>query len=564
MGDQGQGTLGKKFGWQNALSSSGSRGEIRKPRVMIERNTKVSQSATNSPNLHSSPLLAPHVPSLFNPLSLPHDFNCIYTNVEVTGEQPEARLLQSTTVTNDGNVFYYGGKSPNTGATFKDYYLFNPKKLTYIPYSESISPSPGPRAGHSTIYDKTTNEIYIFGGETDSSENASNELWKFNLANCTWTLLGPLSTHNENNWPTPRSGHSCILHFNSSNTPRDSSRQILIFGGVTDDNLYSSQLWTYNIATNSFRLLSNSSNPNSPSKRFHSIFGSIDSTHVVLYGGCILLPEIQNFFYFHDLWVFDLSNSTWQSQKFSNKNSVVVENESNNNNNNNQATRTEANENEACEEPIKVYGPTSGYVDENQKTLFLVQPNNTLSILNLSSAVSNDDSNSELNWIHYNEFKIIPNNTNLNYDLVSMVNYNNGLIIFSSVISFVYFNLNSNANYNLIFNNTKNKNKRKSSDIHSLNNSSSSNNNNNNNNHINNNEWEGIIMRRHPEILDLRERVRNLINIDSYSLNEKTSKTEINETLSYKEVLNLIMEYIYSLDDNNLTPFLNVLIKESN
>jgi hypothetical protein len=56
--------------------------------------------------------------------------------------------------------------------------------------------------------------------------------------------------------------------------------------------------------------------------------------------------------------------------------------------------------------------------------------------------------------------------------------------------------------------------------------------------------WEATVMKKHPEILELRERLRPLSKAISYSRNINSSKTESKSSLSHQIVLQLIMEFL--------------------
>ncbi|KAL6073663.1 RasGEF domain containing protein [Balamuthia mandrillaris] len=57
-------------------------------------------------------------------------------------------------------------------------------------------------------------------------------------------------------------------------------------------------------------------------------------------------------------------------------------------------------------------------------------------------------------------------------------------------------------------------------------------------------EWESVAMRRHPEILELRERLRPLSGAQSFSLMRKVGKTEARTALSQRIILLMIMEHL--------------------
>jgi hypothetical protein len=56
--------------------------------------------------------------------------------------------------------------------------------------------------------------------------------------------------------------------------------------------------------------------------------------------------------------------------------------------------------------------------------------------------------------------------------------------------------------------------------------------------------WEASAMQKHPELTELRERIRPLTQAPSYSRNLFTGKTEAKSALTYQTVLQLIMEHL--------------------
>ena len=57
-------------------------------------------------------------------------------------------------------------------------------------------------------------------------------------------------------------------------------------------------------------------------------------------------------------------------------------------------------------------------------------------------------------------------------------------------------------------------------------------------------QWEAVAMRRHPELLELRERLVPITGDSSYSRNLFAAKTENKQSLSHQNVLQLIMEHL--------------------
>jgi len=56
--------------------------------------------------------------------------------------------------------------------------------------------------------------------------------------------------------------------------------------------------------------------------------------------------------------------------------------------------------------------------------------------------------------------------------------------------------------------------------------------------------WEATCMKKHPEVLELRERIRPLSHSSSYARSVTSARTEAKSAVSHRQVLELIMEYL--------------------
>lgn len=108
------------------------------------------------------------------------------------------------------------------------WYLLEPANLA--------APAPSARAGHSAVLH--AGNLYIFGGKDDENEKL-NDLWRFSLAERTWTKLEVESGQTA---PKARSGHSAILY----------QDYICIFGGIQEVTKELNDLHLYDIAKNAW------------------------------------------------------------------------------------------------------------------------------------------------------------------------------------------------------------------------------------------------------------------------------------------------------------------------
>ena len=78
-----------------------------------------------------------------------------------------------------------------------------PVAPAWIERSE-ITGGPSPRQDHTWTVDQANQVAYLFGGNT--ADGASNELWAFDMATGSWTLLNP-----GGDLPDPRFGHTSVF-----------------------------------------------------------------------------------------------------------------------------------------------------------------------------------------------------------------------------------------------------------------------------------------------------------------------------------------------------------------
>lgn len=120
-----------------------------------------------------------------------------------------------------GGIDFSGGRN--------DMHIFDVSSSTWkeVVY-DSSSVLPHPRWGHKAVYSIKSNEMFVWGGFTDTMHN---DLWSFNFETLMWKplkLSGPL--------PPPRHLHSMVLH----------NEDIYIFGGFSG-MINFQDMWCINI-----------------------------------------------------------------------------------------------------------------------------------------------------------------------------------------------------------------------------------------------------------------------------------------------------------------------------
>jgi len=151
-----------------------------------------------------------------------------------TQDGPVARLAQSGVFdSTTGNMIVFGGQDTVSGADLSDLWLISTGVDKHLRTSK-LDPTAGPsaRSGHTAVYDQANNRMVIFGGS--SSGTCKNDLWVLDGANGasgapTWS---PLSVPNG---PSARKFHNAVYD-STSNT-------MIMFGGSNCSGGYLSDVW---------------------------------------------------------------------------------------------------------------------------------------------------------------------------------------------------------------------------------------------------------------------------------------------------------------------------------
>jgi len=205
------------------------------------------------------------------------------------------------------------------------------------------------------------NELIVFGGTIDfSSSVTTNDVWKFDLTSKTFTALTPAMP--DGNVP-PRSQHIAVwdqprnrmiiwggvdgagtpvptdtwaLDFavvppawrklTTSGTPPSerfasvavldpATSKVWLFGGTVEAGTGLSDLFTFDLATNTWAQVHASNAPNSPIDRINAM-GALDAQHglLVLFGGNNAGTRAD----VRELWQFELATRTWKTPPYLN------------------------------------------------------------------------------------------------------------------------------------------------------------------------------------------------------------------------------------------------------
>ena len=259
---------------------------------------------------------------------------------------PSARAYHSSVLTDDHKIVVFGGFSITTSIDLhNDTYLYDIKNNTWSELHDGTGDAPSKRFLHKCVYDYV-NTMYLFGGEIDTDNTTSDELWKFDLTTNTWSEIRPIGTK-----PTKRGAHNLEIDGND----------IYLFGGINglipDDTVYN-ELWKFDIITTQWTQLSGATNKNRSgassfiNPNYIYIFGGVDEdsntlNDIIRYNifdntwdlsfysggtpGTTIPPKLRNssmdsfsstcFFIYggendtntvEDIWEFQIENKTWK------------------------------------------------------------------------------------------------------------------------------------------------------------------------------------------------------------------------------------------------------------
>lgn len=209
---------------------------------------------------------------------------------------PSARAYHSSVLTNDHKIVVFGGFSVTTSIDlYNDTYLYDIKNNTWSELHDGTGDAPSKRFLHKCVYDAVRNTMYLFGGEVDTDNTTSEELWKFDLTTNTWSEITITGTK-----PTKRGAHNLEINGN----------YIYLFGGLDglppNDTVYN-EFWRLDIVNSEWTQNLSATNKN----RSHASSVIIDDK-IYIFGG---LDEDSNAL--NDIITYDVNNNTWDLSFYS-------------------------------------------------------------------------------------------------------------------------------------------------------------------------------------------------------------------------------------------------------
>jgi len=178
---------------------------------------------------------------------------------------------------------------------FNDVWRFDLVSFEWELLHDGNNSAPAPRSGHAGVLVES-GSLYVFGGETQT--NQVNDLWKFDLATSSWTLV-----HNGtgDKVPSPRKEHAAVL-------VKD---RMYIFGGAFQEG-YLNDLWAWDIPSMKWLLIDNGKEdaPDPRSSHTLSVIGS--SQLIVSLGrGTPAASHCYASRIFRDVWSYDINYKAW-------------------------------------------------------------------------------------------------------------------------------------------------------------------------------------------------------------------------------------------------------------
>ena len=156
--------------------------------------------------------------------------------------------------------------------------------------------NPSARAYVSMAYDKESDRVIMFGGQTGNYRDPANyngETWVYNVAANKWTQMKPPSG------PTRRCCAELVYDAESD--------RVLLFGGGDETAWGLDDTWAYDYNTNTWRKMARG-----PSGHLgYRMAYDAESDRVILFGGYVMgSRKLLN-----DTWSYDFNSDTWTEMK---------------------------------------------------------------------------------------------------------------------------------------------------------------------------------------------------------------------------------------------------------
>jgi len=152
---------------------------------------------------------------------------------------------------------------------------------------QRMDDEPSERDEFAMVYDSNNNVIVLFGGAGVSDEKYG-DTWLFDLSLNIWTQK------NSSSAPTPRFGHAMAF---------DSTNNIIILFGGTDEQGQQQDTWVYDVKTDTWTERFPNKSPSM--RRCHAMVYDSADAKIVLFGGLNGTEQLD------DSWVYDVASNAW-------------------------------------------------------------------------------------------------------------------------------------------------------------------------------------------------------------------------------------------------------------
>ncbi|TPX67283.1 hypothetical protein CcCBS67573_g07561 [Chytriomyces confervae] len=215
--------------------------------------------------------------------------NGSWSMLHTFGRRPSPLYSHSFTPLQNGYIFAFGGQTDLSDVSAELYSLY----YDFSDYQPVIlapgSDKPPGLAYHSAAFCNGTQELVIFGG-TDAKSAVSGDLWSFSVPSSSWTKLYV-------------SGGPGARSFQASASAKDT---LYVFGGQDISSSLQSDLWSYHIPSKTWTQLSKNTNgANGPFPSLNAGMTVANATTLLLFGGFDGVSDLSQ------LWSFDLESSKW-------------------------------------------------------------------------------------------------------------------------------------------------------------------------------------------------------------------------------------------------------------
>lgn len=198
-------------------------------------------------------------------------------NVTVGEDVPRGRAAH-VAVVRGSSMWIFGGvtKESYDVVLLDDVWRWSLVSHTWTQFGQDSSLLPTARRSHAAV---TTNlAMLVFGGISNVTGDALDDLWEFSYHNATWSPI-----EQQNAWPTPRFGHTAVAVENN----------MLVFGGVNlGQRTPDPSVWMFDSTHQSWSQLSLHVPASLDVPYFHS--ASSYGKKMIISGGCSINEDIWN------------------------------------------------------------------------------------------------------------------------------------------------------------------------------------------------------------------------------------------------------------------------------